>query len=177
MSHRTQAPTIATRPRAERRAPPLGLRLRVWTSSLQLDCRLAEGVRPTSSPELTLRAEQLATARSRHQLSSALIAAVDAASCPQRPWKPRPPIDATGVLGAAEPLQALADDLRSIGDPPVRAVALVSFLVCDPTSPLYNRHSPVTIREIAQRARSALARAAHRTAGVVNVSPRAARRE
>jgi hypothetical protein len=39
----------------------------------------------------------------------------------------------------------------------VRGIALVSFLVCDPTSPLYNRHSPVTVRDIAQRARSALA--------------------
>jgi hypothetical protein len=157
MSHRPQAPTIVTRPRVRRRAPPLGLRVRVWAGSLQLDCRLAEGARSTSSPELTLRAQQLASARSRHQLASALIAAVDAASCPRRPWKPAPPIDATGVLEAAELVQRLAEDLTGIDDPPVRAVALASFLVCDPTSPLYNRHSPVTVREIAQRARSALA--------------------
>jgi hypothetical protein len=157
MLHRAQAPTIAGRPRRRRWFPPLGLRVRVWASSLQLDCRLAEGVQSTSSPELTLRAQQLASGRSRHQLSNALTAAVDAASCPRRPWRPAPPIDATGVLEAAEPLQRLADDLTKMSDPPVRALALVSFLVCDPTSPLYNRHSPVTVREIAQRARSALA--------------------
>jgi hypothetical protein len=163
MPHRAQAPTIAERPRARRGFPLLGLRVRVWAGSLQLDCRLAEGVRSTSSAELTLRAQQLASARSRHQLASALTAAVDAASYPRRPWKPAPPIDATGVLEAAEPVQRLAEDLTRIDDPPVRAVALVSFLVCDPTSPLYNRHSPVTVREIAQRARSALA--AHRPWG------------
>jgi hypothetical protein len=32
----------------------------------------------------------------------------------------------------------------------------VSFLVCDPISPLYNDQSPVTVSEIAERARSAL---------------------
>jgi hypothetical protein len=156
MLHGAHAPNIAGRPCAPRGLPALGLRLRVWAGSLQLDCRLAEGVRSTSSPELTLRAQQLTSARSRHQLASALTAAVDAASRPRQPWKPTPPINPTGVLQAAEPVQRLADDLAKISDPPVRAVALVSFLVCDPTSPLYNRHSPVSVREIAQRASSAL---------------------
>jgi hypothetical protein len=135
MLHRAQAPTIAGRPRRRRWFSPLGLRIRVWAGSLQLDCRLAEGVQSTSSPELTLRAQQLASGRSRHQLSNALTAAVDAARCPRRPWRPAPPIDATGVLEAAEPVQRLADDLTKMSDPPVRALALVSFLVCDPTSP------------------------------------------
>jgi hypothetical protein len=159
MLHRArgQAPTIAAGPRALRGVPPLGLRLRVWAGSLRLDCQLAEGVRPTSSPELALRAQQLASARSRHQLASALAGAVDAASRPRRPWTPRPPIVATAVLQAAGPLERLAHDLRTVSDPRVHGIALVSFLVCDPTSPLYNRHSPVTVREIAQRARSAVA--------------------
>jgi hypothetical protein len=63
---------------------PLRLWVRVWAGSLQVDCRLAEGVRSTSSPELTLRAQQLASARFSHQLASALTAGVDAPSCPQR---------------------------------------------------------------------------------------------
>jgi hypothetical protein len=131
--------------------------MRVWATSLELDCRLAEGIRPTTSPELALRAQQLTSARSRHQLSSALTATIDAARRPRGPWTPKAPIVATAVLHATEPLQRLAHDLKTISDPPVRGVALVSFLVCDPTSPLYNRHSPVTVREIAQRALSALA--------------------
>lgn len=159
MLHRAsgQTTTITAHPRAWRGVPALGLRVRVWASSLALDCRLAEGVRPTSSPELALRAQQLASARSRHQLSSALDAAVDAARRQRGPWTPKTPIVATGVLRAAEPLECLAHDLKTLSDPPVRGIALVSFLVCDPTSPLYNRHSPVTVRDIAQRARSALA--------------------
>ena len=39
---------------------------------------------------------------------------------------------------------------------PANWVALVSFLVCDPMSPLYNRHSRVTVADIAGRARAAL---------------------
>jgi hypothetical protein len=48
------------------------------------------------------------------------------------------------------------------------AVALVSLLVCDPTSPLYNRHFHVNVREIAQRARSVLA--AHRPWAALHLS-------
>jgi hypothetical protein len=56
-------------------------------------------------------------------------------------------------------LQSLARDLMTISDPPVRGVALVSFLLCDGTaSPLYNRRSPVSVREIVEQARAALAR-------------------
>ena len=155
---RGQTTTIAARPRARRGVlAAFGLRVRVWAGSLKLDTRLAEGARPTSSPELTLRAQQLASTRSRQQLSSALTAAVERASRPRGPWTPKAPVVTTAVLEAAGPLERLANDLRTISDPPVRGLALVSFLVCDPTSPLYNRHSPVTVREIAERARSALA--------------------
>jgi hypothetical protein len=151
-----QATAITARLRAWRGLSALGLRLRVWASSLELDCRLAEGVRPASSPELALRAQQLTSARSRDQLSSALIATIDAARRPRVPSTCKAPIVATAVLEAAGPMRRLAQDLKTIDDPPVRGVAFVSFLVCDPTSPLYNRHSPVTVREIIQRARSVL---------------------
>jgi hypothetical protein len=154
---RGQTTTITARPPARRGVPSLGLRVRVWANSLQLDYRLAEGVRPTSSPELTLRAHQLASPHSRHQLSSALTAALEVASQPRRPWTTRAPIVAAAVLDAAGPLERLAHELRSLSYPPVRGVALASYLVCDPTSPLHNRHAPITVREIAQRARSALA--------------------
>jgi hypothetical protein len=121
----------------------LGLRLRVWAGSLSLDTRLAEGVAPTNSPELALRARQLADDRSRQALSSALTAAVRAARRP-------------AVRDAAGPLESLARDLTTIDDPCVRGVALVSYLLTDPVSPLYSRHSPITAGEFAARARSAL---------------------
>jgi hypothetical protein len=134
----------------------MGLRMRVWAGALGLDCRLAEGVWPTNSPELALRAHQLTSARSRRSLSTALTTAVDAARRPTGPRTARTPFAAEGVLDATGVLGALARDLLTIDDPPVRGVALVSFLVCDPTSPLYNRDSPVSVAEVADRARSAL---------------------
>ena len=162
MPHRARgrATRIASRPGTWRGVPALlGVRMRVWAGSLALDCRLAEGVSLTNSPELALRAQQLASDRSRRALSSALTAAVDAARRPCRSWAPKPPIAATGILDAAAALESVARDLMMITDPPVRGVALVSFLVCDPTSPLYNRHSPVSVGEITDRARSALKQA------------------
>jgi hypothetical protein len=138
--------------------PSLGLRVRVWARSPELDLRLAEGVRPASSPELELRAAQLSSTRSRRALSRGLTTAVDDASRRQGPWAAAIPIDRPGVLEAAGPLVCLARDLRTADHPPVRAVALASFLLCDGiASPLYNPRSAVTVREIAQRARSALA--------------------
>lgn len=159
MLHRVRGqPTgITARHRASRDVPPLGLRVRVWAQALELDRRLAEGVTPTSSPELTLRAHQLASARSRRALASGLTRVVDAAARPRGPWTPTPPIVTTRVLEAAGPLVSLARDLRTIRNPPVRALATVSWLMCDgPTSPLYNHGSPLDVRHIARETRSAL---------------------
>jgi hypothetical protein len=153
---RGQATGVAPRQGARRALPTLGLRMRVWAGALRLDCRLAEGVSPANSPELALRARQLVDERSRRALSRALIEAVHAAWRPSGPWVAATPIAAPGVRAAAARLESLARDLVTIADPPVRGVALVSFLVCDPVSPLYNRQSPVTVAEIADRARSAL---------------------
>jgi hypothetical protein len=153
---RGQAAGIAPPDGARRVAPGLGLRLRVWSDSLQLDRRLAEGVAPANSPELSLRARQLVGDRSRRELAGALTSAVQTAWHPPAPWAAAVPIAARGVREAATRLDALARDLTSNGDPAVRGVALVSFLVCDPVSPLYNRDAPVSVAEIADRARSAL---------------------
>ena len=74
---------------------------------------------------------------------------------PRGPWAAAVPIAAPGVRAAEARLVLLARDLVT-GRPSVRAVALVSWLVCDPASPLHNGQSPVTVSEIAGRARSAL---------------------
>jgi hypothetical protein len=151
-----QPTAMAARPQARRRRPALWLRIRVWAGSLGLDCQLAEGASPANSPELSLRAQQLSSHRSRHALSGTLMAAVEAARRSPPPTSARSAIAVAEVRAAAEPLQSLAHELVALDDPPIRGVALASFLVCEPTSPLYNRRSPVTLRELAQRARSAL---------------------
>ena len=153
---RAQATGIAPRADARRGLPSLGLRVRVWSGALALDRRLAEGVSPANSPELALRARQLVGDRSRRALSGALRGAVQAAGRPYGPWAPATPVAAQGVRDAAVRLELLARDLLAADDPPVRGMALVSFLVCDPVSPLYNRQSRVTVAEIADRARYAL---------------------
>jgi len=151
---RGQAAGIAP-PRFPRRRG-LGLRLRVWSGSLRLDRCLAEGAAPANSPELSLRAGQLVGERSRRALAGALTSAVRTAWRPAGPWAPAAPLAGRGVREAAAQLDALARDLTTSGEHAVRGVALVSFLVCDPASPLYNRDSPVSVAEIADRARSAL---------------------
>jgi hypothetical protein len=80
------------------------------------------------------------------------------ANRPRTPGTAKTRISAPGVRDAATRLESLAYELMTISDPPVRAVALVSFMVCEPTSPLYNRHSPVSVVELTDRARSALYR-------------------
>ena len=134
------------------------LRLRVWRSSLVLDRRLAEGAAPTSSPELELRARQLRGPRSRRALSEGLIGAVEAAANPPSLWLSRRPVDVSGVSQAARSLRALARDLVGLSEPSVRGIAMVSFLLCEPGSPLYDSRSAVTVQEMAQRARAAIRR-------------------
>ena len=147
---------MSNRPRWRRPRRGCALRIRVWAGSLGLDRQLAEGASPTNSPELSLRAQQLSSDRMRHALSGTLMAAVDAARRSPQPAGARRAIAVAEVRAAAEPLRSLAQELVAIEDPPIRGVALASFLVCEPSSPLYNRRSAVTVRELAQRARSAL---------------------
>jgi hypothetical protein len=136
----------------------LALRVRVWWHASALDARLAHGLPPTISPALTLRAQQLASDNTRRALSRALTEVVDGAARSRTPRTATAPVDAAGVLEAAGPLVSLARELRRTSDPAVRGVALASVLVCDGiTSPLYNRRSPVTVRDVAQQARAALA--------------------
>ena len=135
----------------------LMLHVRVWLNASALDARLAQGLPSMTSPELTLRAHQLASDRTRRALSKALTEVVDGAARPGSPRIATAPVDTAGVLEAAGPLVSLARELRTTGDPAVRGVALASLLMSDGiTSPLYNHRSPVTVRDLAQKARSAL---------------------
>ena len=161
-------PPIALRPPVEQRpnrVVPSGraaswvrVRLRVWASSLELDRQLAAGVAPALTAELSLRASQLASARSQHALQVGLLAVVDAAARPNGRAAARAPVLAGRVTDAAGPLVSLARDLRVARDPPVRALAQVSLLLCDATSsPIYNRASPQSLRDLAHRTRATIA--------------------
>jgi hypothetical protein len=92
----------------------------VWLNASALDARLAQGLPPRISPELTLRAQQLASDRTRRALSRALTEVVDGAARPHNPRIATAPVDTSGVLEAAGPLVSLARELRTGSDPAVR---------------------------------------------------------
>jgi hypothetical protein len=143
----------------KRRASSAGwaVRVRVWANASALDALLGQGFPATDSPELTLRADQLASDRTRRALSVALMALVDGAARCDGARVASAPINAAGVLAAAGPLVSLARELRTRNDPAVRGLALASVLVCDgTTSPLYNRRACSSVRDLALQARSAL---------------------
>jgi hypothetical protein len=156
--HRARGAAGGWAPR-KRQASSAGwaLRLRVWANASALDALLAQGLPATDSPERTLRADQLASDRTRRALSMALMAVVDGAARHDGARVASAPINAADVLAAAGPLVSLERELRTRNDPVVRGLALTSVLVCDgTTSPLYNRLARSSVRDLALQARSAL---------------------
>jgi hypothetical protein len=79
--HRARAGAGGWAPR-KRRASSAGwpLRLRVWANASALDALLGQGLPATDSPELTLRAHQLASDGTQLALSMALTRLVDGAA-------------------------------------------------------------------------------------------------
>ena len=124
----------------------------VRLAAQRLDARLAAGEDPLSSPTLALRAAQLASRRSRHQLADALEHAwsrareADALSSAI-------PVDAEAVGIAWPALKQLAVALRSRERVGVRGVALTRVLLTEPGSALYGSRHP---EELYERAREAL---------------------
>ena len=114
----------------------IGLRLKVWVNTSQLDRRLAEGMAPACSPELSLRARQLASARGRRSLAAGLLRVADVTPVPR--------------------CVALARRLDSGTPVGVRGLALVSWLLCDAGSPVHDRHARVSLEDTADRAWAAL---------------------
>jgi hypothetical protein len=114
----------------------IGLRLKVWVTTTQLDRRLAEGTTPACSPELALRARQLASTRGRRSLAIGLRRAAEATAVPR--------------------LVTIAHRLESGWPVDVRGLALVSWLLCDVGSPMHDRHAEVDLQDMADRAWAAL---------------------
>ena len=142
----------------------IALSLRVFVSRTRLDRELAEGANPTTDPARGARADQLVKPHSRRALASALRRLVSEARAPSRsPWVATVALDRREVLGASDLLLSLADRLEEVPRPCPRAVALASFLVCDPLSPvngvLRDPYAPLAADEHAtttQLARAAL---------------------
>jgi hypothetical protein len=114
----------------------VSLAARVWWCRTELDRELAEGANPTKDAARGLRARQLSTSRCRRQLAVGLRRLVEQAREPaQLPWVVAVRPNRRQVLEAGELLELLAVRLERADEPCPRAVALASFLICDPTSP------------------------------------------
>jgi hypothetical protein len=130
-------PDHGTVPRSQR--PSLRLRFRTWWKSSDLDAQLAEGVDPTQSPELTLRAQELATPRMRAELAFRVSRAVELAD---RGFEPgaittRIPIRRTRVRACRLWLLQIVQRLRADRPLAVRGLAMTALLLEDGRGPLY----------------------------------------
>jgi hypothetical protein len=146
-----------SRPRRPSR-PTLALRARVWFKSIELDAALTDGDDPTRTPELALRAQQLAEPSRRDKLAEAIYRVITIADrhkkeavimplTPFRPWQ----IEANRSL-----LLELADRLRDIGPHALPGVAMTALILEDGTGPLFLGNGPATLERAIRACLSAL---------------------
>jgi hypothetical protein len=130
------------------------LRARVWFAAGTLDRQLAEGTPPASSPALAVRASQLTDHAQRERLAAGLIRIVREARIGRRDAKLTVPLQRAAILSGAGDLLALAAALRSRSPCSPRTVALVSYLIHDGRSPLYDDHACASAASLARAARA-----------------------
>jgi hypothetical protein len=131
--------------------------MRVWLRQADLDRRLAEGANPTTDPLRALRARQLTSRRYRRALARGLRGLVADACDPARlRAAPGPRVNRCAVLDARDPLLSLSRRLVECENPCPRAVALASYLMCDPDSPAYWSATRATVADLARAALAAI---------------------
>jgi len=133
------------------------LHIHAWLRRAELDRRLAEGTNPTTDPLRAMRARQLGSRRYRRALSAGLRRLVAEGCATDAAWRVAvPPVNRDAVRDAREPLLSLARKLVECERPCPRAVALASFLVCDPASPAYWEPTGATLADLASAALGAI---------------------
>jgi hypothetical protein len=138
--------------------PGLRLRARVWFKNTELDAALAGGDDPTRTPELKLRAEQLADPKRRERLARAILRVITIADrhkkevliTPLAPFKPSQ-IDANRSL-----LLKLAERLRDNGPHALQGVAMTALMLEDGTGPLLFGNRPATLERAVRACLSTL---------------------
>jgi hypothetical protein len=112
------------------------LRVEVFLRRWSLDHRLAMGERPELDPALALRAQQLMGDRTRRSLARLLRRNLRLAHEPTR-WGTSTPLDRQAVVDAGQLMNGLAVRLTAPVPVGVRGVALISDMLGDGASPLY----------------------------------------
>ena len=144
------------------------LRGRTWWRAYDLDRQLARGADPLESDELSLRAGQLGSARTRARLACALRGAVELADRQPDPLRmPLGPIRRSEIRANRELLLELAERLRTARPLGVEGLAMTSLLIDDAPSPLYHDDASRSLTVTAFEALVALERG-HRTASTTD---------
>jgi len=136
---------------------PAALRLRVALRRVALTRQLAEGADPANTLELTLRARQLTSARTRSQLARALRQALRDAGKPPWPRGGSAIVSRRAVLTASDEIDLLVKRLHSPEPVTTQGMALVHRILADgASSPLYGSADPGALRRLVILATAAL---------------------
>ena len=133
-----------------------GTRGRVWWHRRALDVKLAQGVPPSCSPELTYRAEQLVSRRCRRSFAGGIKRIMDAAGEPPSPFTAAVSVNRAEILESSAELADLADILRSDEDVEVRGLALLEPFLTSGDSPLFHPQPEESLDRTVRRIRTAL---------------------
>ncbi len=132
-------------------------KIRSWLHAVELDRQLAGGAHPRQSAELSLRAERLGRPRTRFQLSKAIRWVVDEAEGYSSVHVPASEQRAGHAVRAnSDWLVGLAERLEAQPPHRLRGLAMISHLVYDAESPLYDGQPPEVLTDAIQRAHAAL---------------------
>ena len=150
---RVASPWVLPRP-ATRYRRRIGLVLAAWWRASELDRQLGAGTSPRTSAILALRAQRLASRRSRRRLADGLARALRSArdTTPGFSAAVRP--RTREVLAAGTVLAALDHRLRAPEPVAARGMAMLQGLLTDAASPLYQ---PGNLGALGSRLRAAAA--------------------
>jgi hypothetical protein len=135
---------------------PRMLRGRVWLRRRELDRRLAAGVDPSTSAELTYRAKQLLSPRCRRSFAAGLMRILEAAEEPANSLSAAVPVRRREILEARGGLIELADLLKFEDKLQVRGLALMDPLLTSGDSPLFHSDPEERLEHSLGRIRAAL---------------------
>jgi hypothetical protein len=132
--------------------PQLTTRVAVLLARHRLDHDLAAGTAPACTPAHALRADQLAAARTREELATALDSVVVTAQRPPAALSAAAPLRRRAIRDERAALEQLARRLRDPRPVRARGVALTRDLLTDGAGPLYAGAPAGVIGHAARRA-------------------------
>ncbi len=149
--------TNVRRGRTDHPSSSLALRAHVVAHRRSLTRELSEGANPASSPELTLRAEQLTSDRTRRTLARSLRRTVHEARHPAPRRVGFALVRRGALMDAADAIDVLVKRLHSPGPIAAEGAALIERMLSDGAwSPLYSTAPAGALRRLVILATAAL---------------------